>query len=152
MEEEADYLDSDDTLEEELDGTIDEELDAFLAEIDLDEADYQDDEDMEGPEAEGDEMGLEDLEDDEMEMDAEAPAPAGGLDPEEIKAMVKDAVMDALKQLVDDGELDISMDSTEEVDVEEPEEPEDEEDEDDEEMVTEVARRVMKRIINSRRR
>jgi hypothetical protein len=97
LEEEADMSDD-------MDGMIDEELDAFLAEMD-----YQDDEDMEDPE--GDEMGMEmDMEDPEgdemgMEMDMEGPAPAGGLDPEEIKEMVKDAVMDALKQLVDDGEL-----------------------------------------------
>ena len=60
--------------------------------------------------------------------------------------MIKDAVMDALKQLVDGGDLDITMDDAEEVDVEEEEEDMMEED-----MINEVARRVMKRIINSRR-
>lgn len=166
LEEEADMM-ADMTDDDGMDGMIDEDYDLLGEEEDGDsdtaeleaalgellEADYQDDEDM----PEGDEMDMEmDMEDPEgdemgMEMDMEGPAPAAGLDPEEIKEMVKDAVMDALKQLVDDGELDISMDSTEEVDVEEPSDDEPE-DEDDEEMVNEVARRVMKRILNSRRR
>ena len=113
----------DPVMEEELDEPIDEELDALLAEMELDEVEYQDDDpEMDAEEEEDPEMDAEE----DLEMDMEEPmdaAPAmGGMDPEELAALIKDAVMDALKQLVDDGDLDISMDEPEEVDVEEEEE------------------------------
>ena len=124
-----------DIMEEDYDGPIDEDLENFLAELDM-----QDDEE------EMPEMGAEE----EVDLDVEEPdaAPAmGGIDPAELGEMVKDAVMDALKQLVDDGDLDVSMGSeTEEIDVEGEDAPDE-----DEEMVNEVARRVLKRIVNSRR-
>lgn len=155
----GDYTDDeagkrDPVMEEELDETIDEELDALLAEMELDEVEYQDDDpEMDAEEEEDPEM---DAEEEDLEMDMEEPmdaAPAmGGMDPEELAALIKDAVMDALKQLVDDGDLDISMDEPEEVGVEEEEEDMDMvADTMEEEMINEVAQRVIKRIARSRR-
>jgi hypothetical protein len=166
----ADYMD-DEMMEEEMDLMGDEgdegDEDPLAAEDDdmdledlLAEMDYQDDDEDElGPDMEDEEGDMEmDAEEGDMEMDVEMdmeePAPAaGGMDPEAMREMVKDAVMDALKQLVDGGDLDISMEEPEAIDVAgDEEEPELEaEEEDEEEMVNEVARRVMKRIINSRR-
>lgn len=148
-------------MEEELDGTIDEELDALLAEMELDEggADYQDDED-EMPE---DMAVMDDAPDDEdmdVEMGMEEPA-MGGMDMAAMADMIKDAVMDALKDLVDGGDLEVSMEDPEEFGVDAADEEaadadgdegdEDDEDMADDKMVNEVARRVMKRIMNSRR-
>lgn len=158
----ADYMD-DEMMEEEMDPEMGDEIDEdpLAAEDDdmdledlLAEMDYQDDdEDEVGPDMEDEEEDMEmDAEEGDMEMDVEMDmeepaAPAGGMDPEAMREMVKDAVMDALKQLVDGGDLDISMEEPEEIDVA----GEEDEEEDEEEMVNEVARRVMKRIINSRR-
>ena len=146
-------VDPKDEMKEGLDETIDEELDALLAEMELDEVQYQGDDDpeMDAEEEEDPEM---DAEEEDLEMDMEEPmdaAPAmGGMDPEELAALIKDAVMDALKQLVDDGDLDISMDEPEEVGVEE-EDVDMVADTMEEEMINEVAQRVIKRIARSRR-
>jgi len=168
---ESDYMDEEPVEEgmdadymADTDAMLDEELDSLLSEMG---ADYQGDDEAEaGMEIEDEEEDMEmdaEAEGDDMEMDAEMDmeepvdaAPAGGMDPEAMREMVKDAVMDALKQLVDAGDLDISMDEPEEVDVEaevedKDKEPADDEDAEEDEMVNEVARRVMKRIINSRR-
>ena len=108
------------------------------------------------------EMEMEDEEELDLEDPADEPA-AGplGMDPEELRDMLKDVVLDALKDLVDSGDLDISMDKPDEVDVESDDEEDEDEDMDmamtgegptmEEEMVNEVARRVMRRLVNSRR-
>ena len=94
MEEEADMSDD-------MDGMIDDPTDDFEPKW------ISDDEDMPEPEGDmddGDGWKTKRAKKMDMEMDMEGPAPAGGLDPEVfLKEMIKDAVMDALKQLVDDG-------------------------------------------------
>ena len=145
-------------LDEDMDeGMLEEELADLLAELDLDEVNYQDEDEDE------EEMEMEDEEELDLEDPADEPA-AGplGMDPEELRDMLKDVVLDALKDLVDSGDLDISMDEPDEVDVESDDEEDEDEDEDmdmamtgegpvEEEMVNEVARRVMRRLVNSRR-
>ena len=140
---EEDYLDEDDFMAEpSIMAEEDAELEELLAELDLD---FQADE--EEPEAM--EPGM-----DPEAMGAETPAledpaePAmGGMDPEAMADLVKDAVMEALQDLVDDGKISVEDEESEEVKVSDASE----EDEDEEKMVNEVARRVMKRIANSRR-
>ena len=132
------------------DGMIDEELDALLAEMELDEADMQDEDEDEDMKDLDDELDAEeDLDDEPM---GEEPM-LGGMDREELRDMLKDVVVDALSDLVQDGAIEVSETEPEEVDVEADMMggghggPMMEE----EDMVNEVARRVMKRIINSRK-
>ncbi len=130
------------------DGLVDEDLDALLAEMELDEADMADD-DMADDDMEDDDMDLEEPEDDM------GPDPAmGGMDPEALKSMIKDAVMEALEELVDDGRIsvdddggpeEVEVDAGEEMDMMAPDMME------EDEMINEVAHRVLKRLSRSRR-
>ena len=152
LDEEEGHGDKDGKLDEkeghgDKDGKLDEELEALLAEMEkghgggmLDDEE-EDDLDLE-PEMEAD-----------VDMDA-APG-MGGLDMEALGDMIEDAVMNALEKLVDAGKVSVDEDEPEEVDL-------DEELDDDvdkmggssymeEDVINEVARRVMKRIISSRR-
>jgi len=129
------------------DGLVDEDLDALLAEMELDEADMADN-DMADDDMEDDDMDLEEPEDDM------GPDPAmGGMDPEALKSMIKDAVMEALEELVDDGRISVDDDGgpeevevdAEEMDMMAPDMME------EDEMINEVAHRVLKRLSRSRR-
>lgn len=135
---------------------LDEELDSFLDEVG--DVSMQDDDDEPlGDELEDEPVG------DELEDEPMGPAPEmGGLDMDALGEMIEDAVMNALESLVDSGKLSVDVDKEEdEVDLSEMDHDRVEDDdkmmnpppmmEEEEDMVNEVARRVMKRIINSRR-
>ena len=149
--EEAMYSMADDD-DKKADEGLDEEINALLAELEM----VDDDEDDEPLDDDEDDEPLDDAPPLDPEEDAVAAEPmdaAMPMDPAALKDTIKDAVMEALEELVADGKINVDDEGVEPVDVDPKvdmmgEKPMVEE---DEAMVNEVARRVMKRIVNARK-
>jgi len=138
-------------LEEDM---LDEEIEALLQEMELEEGEsYQDDEmgPDEDEDPEDDELAAADLEDPGME-DMDEPDMGGGISVEELSDMLVPALKQALGELAEEEAIEVKSDAPEKVDVGMKDA-----DADmmggpmEEEIVNEVARRVMNRIIDSRR-
>ena len=149
--EEAMYSMADDD-DKKADEGLDEEINALLAELEM----VDDDEDDDPLDDDKDDEPLDDAPPLDPEEDAVAAEPmdaAMPMDPAALKDTIKDAVMEALEELVADGKINVDDEGVEPVDVDPKvdmmgEKPMVEE---DEAMVNEVARRVMKRIVNARK-
>ena len=130
--------------------SVDEELEKFLAEMELDELETDDDadDDLEDDVVGDDELG--DVDDEPLSDEPPADGPLG-MDPAELRDMMKDAFMETLKDLVDGGSIEVTETEPEEVEVKSDADMMGHGGPMEEDMVNEVARRVMKRIINSRK-